>query len=344
MATLRKRGDKWQVQVRRRGFTPQTRSFSQRRDAERWAILKEREFDRLESLGLAGTKACDLTLAALLIRYQEKVSPLKRSGDREAYMVAALARAPFASSAAERITATELKAYRDKRLLTVRPSTVVRELGILQHAFEVARKEWGYEGLANPVKDVAKPKLPKGRTRRLRRGEEEQLIGGARLSRNRLLLPVMGIALETGMRLGEIVRAQWSECDIERRVLLLPTTKNDKPRTVPLTLRAVAIIDGQRGNQSIRIFPTTVEAIKRAWHRLTIRSEVSDLHFHDLRHEAVSRLFERGLELPEVMMISGHTDHRMLLRYTHLSASKLVEKLDRTDLASRAPRNLPAVE
>ncbi len=331
MATVRRRGDKWQVQVRRQGFAGLTRSFAMMRDAERWGVLKEREFDLLESQGLIGKKVCDLTLAAILARYRETLVPHRRGGDREAYMIKAMERATFAAAMADRVTSADLKAYRDTRLRTVSPATVVRELGLLQHAYEIARKDWGYEGLGNPVKDVSKPKLPPGRARRLSDGEEGLLIHWGRLSRNPLLLPIMGFALETGMRLGEIVAADWKHYDGRERVLLVPLTKNGKPRTVPLTLKAASLIEGRRGSDVGPIFPSTVEAIKQAWIRLTRRAGIADLHFHDLRHEAVSRLFERGLDMPEVMMVSGHTDHRMLLRYTHLSARKLVEKMDRSE-------------
>ena len=329
IATVRRRGDKWQVQVRRQGFEGLSRSFTQIRDAERWGVLKEREFDLLESQGLIGRKVCDLTLEALLVRYRETVVPRKRCPDREAYMVAALERAPFAAVQADRVSSADVKVYRDARLRSVGPATVVRELGVLQHAYEVARADWGFEGLANPVKGVARPKLPPGRARRLTDGEEALLIAGARRGRNPLLLPVIGFALETGMRLGEIVSADWSHLDAGERVLLLPVTKNGKPRTVPLSLKAMDLLAARGVASRGLIFPTTVEAVKQAWQRLTRRTGIADLHFHDLRHEAVSRLFERGLDMPEVMMVSGHTDHRMLLRYTHLSARKLVEKMDR---------------
>ncbi len=331
MATIRKRGDKWQVQVRREGFPPVSKTFALARDAERWGVLREREFDLLASQGLTGRAVCDLTLRALLVRYRLTVVPLKRSADREAYMLGTLERASFAASPADRVTSADVKAHRDARLGSVGPASVVRELGLLQHAYEVARTDWGFEGLVNPVKGVARPKLPSGRARRLSEAEEARLVLGAARSRNRLLLPIVAFALETGMRLGEIVAADWSHLHVADRVLLLPLTKNGKPRTVPLSLKAMRLL-AERGPQSQGlIFPASASAVKQSWRRLTSRAKVADLHFHDLRHEAVSRLFERGLDMPEVMMVSGHTDHRMLLRYTHLSARKLVEKLDRTD-------------
>jgi integrase len=331
MATVRKRGLKWQVQVRRRGFDAASRSFAQQRDAERWGVMKEREFDLLESQGRSGSKACDVSVKDLLVRYRTTVVPKKRSASRESYMVAALERASFTSLRADKLNSRQIASYRDARLTVVTAATVVRELGLLQHAFELARKSWGYENLSNPVRDVEKPALPQGRTRRLRTGEELRLRSAADASRNPLLIPIMTLALETSMRLGEIVSARWEHFDPDARVLLLPITKNGKPRTIPLSRVAIAQIESQARTEDGPIFPTTVEAIKRAWIRLTRRANVADLRFHDLRHEAISRLVERGFDLPSVMMFSGHSDHRMLLRYTHLNARSLVTKLDSLD-------------
>ncbi len=329
MATIRKRDSKWQVQVRRQGFKPVSRSFIQQRDAERWATLKERELDLLESQGLQGATVCNLTLAELLARYRSEVIPSKRGGDREAYIVQAFERLPLAKRLAGKLAPSDFRAHRDKRLSLVGPATVVRELGIVQHAYEVARTDWGFTGLSNPLKDVPKPKLPGGRTRRLVGDELAKLTAQTANSRNHLLKPLMVFALETAMRQGEIITARWEHLQVVERVLVLPMTKNGKPRTVPLTKTAMQVLSDLGPQTEGPIFPTTSEAVKTAWARLTKRAKVPDFHFHDLRHEAISRLFERGFDLPEVMMMSGHTDHRMLLRYTHLHARKLVEKLDR---------------
>lgn len=330
MATIRKRGLKWQVQVRRGGFAPQSRSFSQQRDAERWGILKERELDLLESQGRVGAIVCDITVGELLHRYRTEVVPTKRGASREASMIRVLERAAFVDVKADKLTSRQIQAHRDLRLKTVGPATVVRELGLLQHGYEIARRVWGYDALANPVKDVEKPKLPRGRSRRLTAAEEALLRQMSARAGNRRLLSVITVALETSMRLGEIVGARWEHFDPEARVLYLPSTKSGVPRTVPLSRLAVKTIEDQGGREGL-IFNTTAEAIKRSFIRTTRRAKIDDLRFHDLRHEAISRLVERGFDLPSVMMFSGHSDHRMLLRYTHLKARSLVERLDEVE-------------
>ena len=124
--------------------------------------------------------------------------------------------------------------------------------------------------------------------------------------------------------------AYWEHLNWDSHTLHIPVTKNGHARTIPLTTEALNILrELQTGpNQSERVFPLTIEAVKLAWVRLTKRAGIEDLHFHDLRHEAVSRFFERGLSVPEVALISGHKDPRMLFRYTHLKAEDVARKLN----------------
>jgi len=131
------------------------------------------------------------------------------------------------------------------------------------------------------------------------------------------------------MRRGEILRMEWSHVAWTDELLVIPTTKNGRPRTIPLTAAAIAILRRVQGlTISDRwVFPVAAEAFKTSWRRLIERSGVEDLRFHDLRHEAVSRLFEAGLSLPEVSLISGHRDPRQLMRYTHLDAKRIGSKL-----------------
>jgi integrase len=133
------------------------------------------------------------------------------------------------------------------------------------------------------------------------------------------------------MRRGELLSARWGDVNLAVRTLHIPITKNDHPRTIPLTPRAVMILERLRelrGTQD-SVIPITLDSMKMAWKRVLKRASLEDFHFHDLRHEGISRFFELGLGIPEVAMISGHRDPRMLFRYTHpkpeLVAAKLAE-------------------
>jgi integrase len=131
------------------------------------------------------------------------------------------------------------------------------------------------------------------------------------------------------MRRGELLDLRWKHVDLKLRVAHLPLTKNGDSRDVPLSRHAVETLEVLRTAEAKgeRVFPMTGNSVRLAFEHLRVRAEMSDLHFHDLRHEAISRLFEKGLNIAEVSAISGHRELKMLQRYTHLRAADLVARL-----------------
>jgi integrase len=158
-------------------------------------------------------------------------------------------------------------------------------------------------------------------------GELEQILEAAEKCLKPHLRAAIKFAIETGMRRGEILNIQWQHIDRLARTLAVPITKTGHPRVIPLSPEALGILDAQREANEPRPFPLTSIAFALAWKRLINRTGIHDLHFHDLRHEAISRFFEMGLSVPEVALISGHKDYRMLARYTHLRAEDVASKL-----------------
>jgi integrase len=149
-------------------------------------------------------------------------------------------------------------------------------------------------------------------------------------SRKGYLRDVVLIAIETGMRQAELVGLRWELMNLDKATARLPDTKNGEDRTVPLSKAAVALlIERKRGGAGVgAVWPgITTEAVKQAFQRARDRAGLKDFHFHDLRHEATSRFFEKGLTVMEAASVTGHKDLRMLKRYTHLDASKLALKL-----------------
>jgi integrase len=128
------------------------------------------------------------------------------------------------------------------------------------------------------------------------------------------------------MRRGELLRLRWADLDLDNNTLHIPVAKNGSPRTIPLSSEAVGILETVPKVED-RVFPTTASAVSQSWRRLVKRAGIEDLHFHDLRHEAISRFFELGLSIAEVALISGHKDVRQLFRYTHLRAEDVAKKL-----------------
>ena len=327
MATIRKLRGRWQAAVRRKGMQPRSKSFDAKSDAERWARSLEAELDRNGALPDM-RPAESMTLAELLTRYRNEVSPTKRSAITEMARINAILRRPICFRTMTLLSTADLAAYRDERLKLVAPATVIRELNTISHAIDTARREWSIHLATNPCKLVRRPSPPKGRTRRLEGNEEELLLDAADKGRTPYLRPLIVLAVETGMRRGELLALRWEHIDLDRRVAHLPLTKNGTSRDVPLSTRAVDTLRTLRTGGGATVFSAAPNAVRLAWERLTRRMGLSDLHLHDLRHEAVSRLFEKGFNVVEVAAISGHRELRMLTRYTHLRAADLAARLD----------------
>lgn len=214
---------------------------------------------------------------------------------------------------------------------------MIRELGLLHAVFEVARRKWGIPLHENPIAKVRKPKAGLGRQRRLQTDELEALLFACNAGRSDWLEAGILFAIETGMRRGEILNLRLRDVDLELGLLNVPETKTDTPRIIPLTTVAMQLLKFRIESCDTpedRLFPTTANAFRLAWERCKRRAStqlpsISDLRFHDLRHEAVSRFFELGLSVPEVAAISGHKDPRMLFRYTHLKPLDIGAKMRR---------------
>jgi len=154
-----------------------------------------------------------------------EVTPLKKGAEPETNRLRAFMRHPLARRFVASIRGIDMAQFRDERLQKVTPSTVKRDMVLLGHVFEVARKEWGIH-FHNPVRDIKLPADGRPRDRRLQAGEEIRLLAACREARNHHLLPIVQLALETAMRQGELIRLCWEHIDLNRRTAHLPDTKN----------------------------------------------------------------------------------------------------------------------
>ncbi|MGH1399559.1 MAG: site-specific integrase [Alphaproteobacteria bacterium] len=127
------------------------------------------------------------------------------------------------------------------------------------------------------------------------------------------------------MRRGEILRVEKGHFDRKKSTLIIPEAKNGHKRTIPLTPEAKKILEVSPSDERF-VFPVHIKAIEYHWKRICEAASITGLHFHDLRHEAISSFFEMGLSIPEVTLISGHKDFRMLFRYTHMRAENIAKK------------------
>lgn len=357
MATFKQRESGWwQAVIRRKGIPVQSKSFERKADAEAWARSIENQIDR--GIFVSRAEAETTTLREALERYEREITPRKKSAAIERYRIKSVLALPLASRMLAGIRGAEMARLRDEQLARgLAPSSVMKTLALLSHLFETANKEWGIE-VDNPVKKISKPKIDNARERRLSDLEWQYLLRalddpgdavkikeGDR--RNEWTPKVARWAIETAMRQGETLALEWQYVDLEKRTAHLPDTKNGTSRTVPLSSAAVALIQPAGNVQRLRkgkVFPTTASAIKQSFSRAVARGRrlyladcedtgaepepgfLEALTFHDLRHEATSRLAER-LQMHELMRVTGHKDTRMLARYYHPRAEDLARKL-----------------
>lgn len=343
----------WKAVIRKTGFPTTIKTFRLKRDAEDWARATEDEMVR--GMFIKRGPSERLTFEAAMKRYLAEVTPTKRAftqqGERRCAKPLV---AFFGKYALAGITSELVAEYRDKRLAgedrpdgqgNAQPraaNTVRIELALLGHLFTIAIKEWNVGLVYNPVHNIRRPAPGPGRNRRLAAGEEKRLMAAVDAHSNPMLRWIVTIAIETGMRSSEIATLKVGQVDARRRIVRLLETKNTSPRTVPLTRKAAAalkealahplrpkdcelIFFGEPGREGKR----RPYNFNKVWGEIKERVGLDDLRFHDLRHEAVSRLVEAGLSDQEVAAISGHRSMQMLRRYTHLRAEDLVGRLDR---------------
>ncbi len=309
----------WKAVVRKRGWPVTIKTFRTKRDAADWARSTEDEMVRGVYINRVGAERLLFDKA------------LKKKFD--AYSLAA-------------ITPDLVAEYRDERLAAGKSADTVRlELALLSHLFTIAIKEWRLGLIYNPVSNIRKPAPGKGRDRRLGADEEKGLLRACDRHSNPMLGWIVRVALYTGMRAGEIKGLTRRQANLDNRTIHLTETKNGSSRTVPLTREAAAVLRlalnnpvrpidtdliffGEPGRDKVR----RPYEFRPAWHRTLKQAGIQGLRFHDLRHEAVSRLVEAGLGDQEVATISGHKSMQMLRRYTHLRAEDLVSRLDQLGL------------
>ena len=337
MATIRQRGKSWEVQIRRDGWPTLTRTFSLRADARAWASIIESEMER--GVFVDRTEAERNTFGDLLERYLAEVSNSKKGAAAERYRISSLLRDPIAQYKMAGLSSKRLAEWRDRRLKEVSGSTTNRDLNLISHVINVARKEWGIH-IENPVAMIRRPPENRGRKRRISPEEEARLLAELELTtrsnngrfeeggtRNSWMHPIVVLALETAMRRSELLSLTWSDVFLADRFVRLHDTKNGEARDVPLSTRAHNTLNSLPKHISGKVFPITPDAVKKAYMRAVERAGLRDLHFHDLRHEATSRIAERLDNLLELSAVTGHKTLSMLKRYYHPRAKDLAMKL-----------------
>lgn len=272
------------------------------------------------------------TLAELIDRYIERVLPSKPKNARNVRQHLLWWKQELGSYHLSDIKPNLITQKRDDLLsnLTCKgssrsPTTVVRYLASLSHAFSIAMRDWEWVQ-ENPVMKISKPKVSNERTRFLSDDERARLLKACQESESKGLYPVVILALSTGMRRGEILTLKWGDIDLDRGAILLQTTKNGERRFVPLVGIVLDLLKSRHVNQSTNslIFPSPHSPLKpidirSAWETALQKTGISNFRFHDLRHTAASYLAMNQASLLEIGTLLGHKTIQMTKRYAHLS-------------------------
>jgi len=316
MATIRQRSNlSWQAIVRRTGFPKQHKVFKKKQDAILWARQIEHEIDQGNRVDFK--RAEQVTIRDIVNHYlTQEATRINRSYKREKSRLMLLLK-HFGDHSVAQITPSRIGLFRDIRLSEgCSPATVIKDINSLSKVLKMAQMGWGVYLANNPILSVNKPKVVGHRVRRLSSQEENILIQKTTFNMQAVII----FAIETGMRLGEILSLQWTQ--IQNDVAVLNQTKNNEIRYVPFTkkvIRLLQILPKNTEDNRVFFFWKTVSGFESSWQKFKRKEELVDLRFHDLRHEAISRLFEKGLNHMEVSAISGHKSLHILRKYTHFN-------------------------
>lgn len=344
---------RYDAYVGRKGFKRQSKTFKTKGAADRWVRLIEADLEKgtYKSTDIAER----LTLRDAMERYCREVVPTLKSRTQDiskaniigpylgSYPLIALDGEILANYRDKRLNmnARSVRRYKDGRVETIwldrkiAKGTVRHELVFISRVIEQGRREWGLHlPGGNPVRLVKLPPIGKSRDRRMDPSEEARLrefLDHARDDtgqRSVYMLPLFIFALETASRRSEIVRLHWSDVDLKARTALLRDTKNGEDRRIGLSTRAVEALMQVPRSRDGRVFPVTSNAVRLAWRRAVRRAGVEGLRFHDLRHEATSRLAATfNGDVLAMAAMTGHKSLQMLKRYTHLRAEDLARRL-----------------
>ena len=250
MASIRRRNGKYQVQIRVGSYS-RTQSFFKLNDAKSWARKEEELAQQRRYLG---SKYEPCNLAEILVRYLRDVTPHKRSCDTERIVLKALLKEDWVNEPLPQLNAAAIAKYRDRRLASVKPATLKRQLNIVRHACATAEREWDWLSPLFLLQRLTLPKNAEHVVKRITVTDEEALIDAAKKSRTKNLSELLILAIETAMRRGELLALEWEDIDLERRELLVRRSKNGIPRTIPLSTRAHSTLANMKSDCSKSVF------------------------------------------------------------------------------------------
>ena len=323
MASIKQHNGKWRAFIFKDGVR-KTKVFDVKAKAQAWAAQTEAD--------IATGKAGDIpnkTFSDLLTRYAEEVSPTKRGERWERLRIGVTLRDPVASVHLRDFDSRAVAGWRDRRLTQVSAASVHREWNLLSNACTIAVREWKWLK-ENPMHEVKRPAEPEARDRLATDDEIERLLyvlGSDTATVSGRVGYAMLFAIETGMRAGEIAGLTWGSVKLDKRYCRIEGGKTSAAkRDVPLSQEAIRII-GQMPKDADTLFNVSTAQIDALFRKAKAKALIKDLHFHDFRHLAITRL-ARKLDVLDLARMVGHRDLRQLMIYYNASAEDMAGRLD----------------
>lgn len=324
MAHYRKIDGKWVCEIVIKGKRKSKR-FDSKLKAKAWAAQAEHELRSL-SEGVSEHH----TFGDLFDRYADEVSGSKKGAHWEIIRLKKFKTYDISSIKLIDIRREHIEKWVNERLKEVKSSSVNRELNLISHALTQARR-WRLMN-HNPLDDIRRPKNPPHRDRRITPKEEESILISLNYSedypvtqKQQKVAAAFLFAIETAMRAGEICALTPENVNFEERTAFLPMTKNGMPRYVPLSARAIEIIEKMKP-YSDTVFGLDSASLSTVFRKAVQRAGIIGLTFHDSRREATSRLAKK-LDVLDLARMTGHRDIKMLMIYYQTSAADLAKQL-----------------
>jgi integrase len=231
------------------------------------------------------------------------------------------------------VTTAKINAWKSERLAAICPQTgkpysaaaINRPLGVLRHLLRLAHEE----GQLAMVPRIRQEKEPQGRLRWLTQEEIAALLAACQKSRNRQLYAAVVIAINTGLRRAELLELTWDRVDLSRSVIRLELTKNGRRREVPINDTCYSALVSLQPKEAGRVF--SMRYIRTCYENAVLAAKLDDVDFHTLRHTFASWAMQRGVSLPELKELMGHSSISMTMRYAHLAPGHLRSAVSRLD-------------
>lgn len=314
MASITRRGKRWRAQVRVRGRS-ESSTFVTKAEAQRWAFEREQSIQK-------GYARSGQTVRDAFERYAENVSPGKKGARWEKIRLKAVSRDPLADLVLADLRHGDLADFRDRRLKKVTAGSVNRDLNLISAVLTRCVREWHWLE-ENPCRKLDRPRSPPPRDRRISDDEIALVLEAlGEGERNQEVAMMFQLAIETGMRLGEMASLRWE--NVHEKHVVLVDTKNGDRRNVPLSSAARALLAPHGGSGPL--FQVTAASASTLFRKAVKRTGIQNLRFHDTRHEALTRL-ARKLDVLDLARMIGHRNTASLMVYYNARPDEIADRL-----------------